>query len=156
MPLVISAIGLLMIAVAVLVATFDPNEYRPKIVKLVKDRTGRDISIGDVGLKVLPKVGARLAQVSLAERDGKGEFAGVDEAQVYVALLPLLSREVVVDQVRVDGVAVKTTAEESDAYFATRPRGSQIGAWASSQSQVIPGRGDLDQRFAELMRPNAA
>lgn len=53
-------------------------------------------------------------------------------------------------QVRVEGVAVKTTAEESDAYFATRPRGSQLGAWASSQSSVIPGRGDLDRRFTEL------
>ncbi len=53
-------------------------------------------------------------------------------------------------QVRIDGVAVKTTAEESDAYFASRPRGSQLGAWASSQSAVIPGRGDLDARFAEL------
>ncbi|HYH09285.1 MAG TPA: pyridoxamine 5'-phosphate oxidase [Thermoanaerobaculia bacterium] len=52
--------------------------------------------------------------------------------------------------VRVEGVAVKTTAEEADAYFATRPRGSQLGAWASSQSSVIPGRGDLDQRFREL------
>lgn len=53
-------------------------------------------------------------------------------------------------QVRVEGVAVKTTAEESDSYFASRPRGSQLGAWASSQSTVIPGRGDLDARFAEL------
>lgn len=58
---------------------------------------------------------------------------------------PLLDR-----QVRVEGVAVKTTAEEADAYFATRPRGSQLGAWASNQSAVIPGRGDLDQRFREL------
>jgi pyridoxamine 5'-phosphate oxidase len=53
-------------------------------------------------------------------------------------------------QVRVEGVAVKTTEEESDAYFATRARGSQLGAWASQQSAVIPGRGDLDQRFREL------
>ena len=58
---------------------------------------------------------------------------------------PVLDR-----QVRVEGVAVKTTAEESDAYFATRPRGSQLGAWASNQSSVIAGRGDLDARFAEL------
>ncbi|HEX7153336.1 MAG TPA: pyridoxamine 5'-phosphate oxidase [Thermoanaerobaculia bacterium] len=60
---------------------------------------------------------------------------------------PVLER-----QVRIEGVAVKTTEEESDAYFATRPRGSQLGAWASFQSNVIPGRGDLDQRFAELER----
>jgi len=53
-------------------------------------------------------------------------------------------------QVRVEGVAVRTTEEESDAYFAMRPRGSQIGAWASEQSKVIAGRGDLDARFEEL------
>lgn len=53
-------------------------------------------------------------------------------------------------QVRIEGAVVKTTEQESDAYFATRPRGSQIGAWASSQSSVIPGRGDLDGRFGEI------
>lgn len=53
-------------------------------------------------------------------------------------------------QVRIDGVAVKVTEEESDAYFATRPRGSQLGAWTSQQSSVIPGRGDLEHRFHEL------
>jgi len=53
-------------------------------------------------------------------------------------------------QVRIEGVAVKTTEEESDVYFATRPRGSQLGAWASNQSAVVYGRADLDQRFHEL------
>lgn len=53
-------------------------------------------------------------------------------------------------QVRIEGVAVKTTSEEADAYFATRPRGSQLGAWASNQSSVIHGRGDLEHRFREL------
>jgi pyridoxamine 5'-phosphate oxidase len=58
---------------------------------------------------------------------------------------PLLGR-----QVRVEGAAVKIEEEESDAYFATRPRGSQLGAWASNQSEVLMGRGDLDAKFAEL------
>jgi len=53
-------------------------------------------------------------------------------------------------QVRIEGAVVKTTEQESDAYFATRPRGSQLGAWASHQSAVIHGRGDLELRFAEL------
>ncbi|HEY6246371.1 MAG TPA: pyridoxamine 5'-phosphate oxidase [Pyrinomonadaceae bacterium] len=53
-------------------------------------------------------------------------------------------------QVRIEGVVSKTSAAESREYFATRPRGSQIGAWASPQSEVIPGREVLEQRRAEL------
>jgi pyridoxamine 5'-phosphate oxidase len=52
--------------------------------------------------------------------------------------------------VRVDGAVVRTTEEESDEYFATRPRGSQLGAWASEQSHVIAGRGALEGRFNEM------
>ena len=53
-------------------------------------------------------------------------------------------------QIRVEGRVERVPPEESDAYFATRPRGSQLGAWASNQSSVIPGRGDLEHRFHEL------
>lgn len=53
-------------------------------------------------------------------------------------------------QVRVEGRVERATPEESDAYFASRPLGSQIGASASAQSHVIAGREPLEQRAAEL------
>ncbi|HET6861572.1 MAG TPA: pyridoxamine 5'-phosphate oxidase [Pyrinomonadaceae bacterium] len=53
-------------------------------------------------------------------------------------------------QVRVEGRVVKTSADESRAYFQTRPRESQIGAWASPQSEVIESRSILEQRKAQL------
>ncbi|MBS0570487.1 MAG: pyridoxamine 5'-phosphate oxidase [Proteobacteria bacterium] len=55
-------------------------------------------------------------------------------------------------QVRAEGVVEKTTAAESDAYFATRARASQIGAWASLQSQTLPERAALDARIARYER----
>lgn len=51
-------------------------------------------------------------------------------------------------QVRVEGRVEQLPAADSDAYFATRPRGSQIGAWASLQSQTLPERGDFEARIA--------
>lgn len=51
-------------------------------------------------------------------------------------------------QVRVEGKAVKLSAEESDAYFASRPRSSRIGAWSSDQSRTVEDREAMDERFA--------
>jgi pyridoxamine 5'-phosphate oxidase len=50
----------------------------------------------------------------------------------------------------VEGTVARVRAEESDEYFKTRPRESQIGALASPQSDVIEGRKTLEKRFAEL------
>jgi pyridoxamine 5'-phosphate oxidase len=55
-------------------------------------------------------------------------------------------------QVRVDGRVERVPAHESDAYFATRPRGSQLAAWASPQSVVVAGRGLLERRFAAIAK----
>lgn len=53
-------------------------------------------------------------------------------------------------QVRVSGRVERLSDEESDAYFATRARGSQLGAWASEQSRPLPDRSVLERRWAAL------
>lgn len=55
-------------------------------------------------------------------------------------------------QVRVEGAARRVTPEVADAYFATRPRESQLGAWASPQSAVIPDRDTLIRAFKDAER----
>ncbi len=55
-------------------------------------------------------------------------------------------------QVRITGLADRLSREESEQYFAQRPRGSQIGAWASRQSAALPDRAALDRAFAEAER----
>ncbi len=54
-------------------------------------------------------------------------------------------------QVRVEGLVEKTSEAESDEYFAVRPLGSRLGAWASEQSAVIPDRAYLEQQHAALL-----
>jgi len=51
-------------------------------------------------------------------------------------------------QVRVEGRVARVSAAESDAYFATRPRGAQLGAWASPQSRVVRSRAALERNLA--------
>ena len=60
------------------------------------------------------------------------------------------------EQIRVEGVAERITADESDLYFQGRPRGSQIGAWASEQSEDLPSRAALEARTREIEERYAA
>ena len=53
-------------------------------------------------------------------------------------------------QVRIDGTVTQVDAAESDAYFATRPAASRLGAWASPQSEPLPDRAALEARFADI------
>ena len=78
-------------------------------------------------------------------RSAKAHELDINPNASLVFFWPQLER-----QVRIDGQVIRTSAEESRQYFETRPRESQIGAWASNQSEVISGREVLEKRKAEL------
>jgi pyridoxamine 5'-phosphate oxidase len=74
----------------------------------------------------------------------KGEEIAENPRAALAVHWPILQR-----QVRINGGVEKTTEEENSAYFNTRPRGSQVGAWASDQSSVLGRREELERRFRE-------
>lgn len=76
---------------------------------------------------------------------------GLELAENPRAALTFVWREVA-RQIRVVGHVEQLSDAESDGYFADRPRGAQIGAWASAQSEVIASRAELDARWAEFDR----
>jgi pyridoxamine 5'-phosphate oxidase len=75
----------------------------------------------------------------------KGKELGVHPVATLVFFWKELER-----QVRIGGRVEKIDPGESDAYFHTRPRGSRLGAWASPQSDAIPGREVLDENLKKL------
>ncbi len=76
---------------------------------------------------------------------GKGRELAANPRAALVFYWPELER-----QVRISGDVTQTSGEESDKYFQSRPTGSQLGAWASRQSEKIAGRTILEDRLADL------
>lgn len=100
----VGLIVLMLIVVGVIAATFNPNDYKPQVVKLVQDKKQRTLNIeGDIKLAFWPKIGADLGKISISEHKSDKEFASVNGLKVSLALLPLLRKELIVDTIYVDG-----------------------------------------------------
>ncbi len=96
---------LLVAAVAIFAATFDPNRYKAQIEAAVKEQTGRTLKLeGDLKVAVFPSLGADVGKVTLSEVDPGRQFLSLDSAHASVALLPLLGGEVIVDRIRISGL----------------------------------------------------
>lgn len=102
---VLALFSLLVIAVGIIAATFDPNDYKPTIIKLVQEKKQRTLAIpGEIKLTFFPRIGADLGKISVSEHKSESEFASIDSAKVSLQLIPLLSKQLVVGHVRVDGL----------------------------------------------------
>ncbi|MDO8313389.1 MAG: AsmA family protein [Sideroxyarcus sp.] len=100
-----TAVVLVAGALTYLALTFDPNSYKPQIIQAVKDSKQRTLKLdGDIKLHFFPSIGVSLGKVSLSEFQSKQEFASVESASVSLKLLPLFSKQIVVDEVAVSGV----------------------------------------------------
>jgi AsmA protein len=96
---------LLVAAVAIFAATFDPNKYKPQIEAAVKEKTGRTLKLhGDLKVALFPSLGADVSRVTLSEAGSEQEFVGLESAHASVALMPLLGGEVIVDRIRISGL----------------------------------------------------
>jgi AsmA protein len=108
---ILTAVGalivIILIAIAIIAATFNPNDYKPMIIKMVQEKKQRTLAIpGDIKLTFFPKIGVDLGKVSLSEHANPAEFASITSARVSLAFWPLLSKHAVVDQISVDGINV--------------------------------------------------
>ena len=116
--------------------------YLPESMALATATSGGRPSVRQVLLKDFDERGF-VTYTNYDSRKGRE----IDE-NPYAALAvhwPILQR-----QVRINGPIERTTEEESRSYFASRPRGSRIGAWASRQSDPLSGREELEQRFRDF------
>jgi AsmA protein len=96
---------LFVLVIAIVAATFDPNKHKPEIAAAVKDKTGRTLAIeGNLALTFFPSIGIAVGKTSLSEPNGRGIFARFDDARMSLALLPLFSRQVVVNRVTLSGL----------------------------------------------------
>jgi AsmA protein len=90
---------------AYVAATFNPNDYKGRIIQAVKESKQRNLRLdGDIKLSFYPNIGASLSKVSLSEFKSDKEFAAIESARVSLALMPLLHKQVVVDEVSVSGL----------------------------------------------------
>jgi pyridoxamine 5'-phosphate oxidase len=122
------------------------------------DRAAREVPLADaMTLATVGEDGAPDARMVLLKGVGTdgfrfftnlGSAKGAQLAAIPRAALVVYWRELD-RQVRVRGVVEPLSEADSDQYFESRPRDSQLGAWASPQSQVVEGRAELDRRYGD-------
>lgn len=103
-----SLVGLVLLAIAILLLVIDPNDYKPQLTALVKEKTDMTLAIDDrLEWTLWPSIGLRLGKVSLSDTDAKETLVAVDKAGVSVALMPLFSQRIEIDAVSMDGARLR-------------------------------------------------
>ncbi len=96
------------VAIGVIIATVDPNDYRGEITELVKKETGRDLQIQSLSLSFFPRFGLNLENTTLSNATGftQQNFLHIETVQLGAAILPLLSQKLEIDTLTIHGLTL--------------------------------------------------
>ncbi|MDR7308334.1 AsmA family protein [Rhodoferax saidenbachensis] len=142
-------LGLVVLAVGVLYALFDGDKIKAEISRTVLEQKQRTLVIvGQPKLSVWPNLGIQLNGVTLSEHASKTEFAALDSARISVALMPLLSKQVQVSALDIEGLKV-TLVKKKDgtlniADLLGEPTAPEIGKPAEPAKPAAPLQVDID------------
>ncbi len=150
---VLGLVVVLIVAVVVVGAIFDPNDYKAEIQQLARDKASIDLSIdGDIGWSLFPTLGLQLPKVNAKSLEGK-QLAAVNQVQVAVKLSALLQGKVEMNGVLVDGLVLAVTAPAEGADKGSDKgghTGSGGGQGKSGSGGVQFDIGDVDIRNANI------
>lgn len=104
----VSILFIIAAAIAYISLVFDPNQFKTQLIELVKDKKHRQLSIdGNIQLTFFPKLGVSLEKIKLSEFESNAQFAALEQAQVSLALMPLLQKQFVVDKISLHGLQLR-------------------------------------------------
>lgn len=111
----VALLGLVAVLVLYITLIFDPNDFKPQIVEVVKEKTGRDLAINsDLSWTFFPSLGIKLGGITLSNPDGfeNAAMVSVNEVVAEVALMPLLTKEVEISQLNLDGLTLSLETQK--------------------------------------------
>ncbi|MCD0504934.1 AsmA family protein [Bordetella petrii] len=146
---VVAVVGL-----AIFLLTFDPNAYKYKLEELVQERYQRTLVIdGEIELSLFPRIGLSVQNVSLSEVNSTDAFASIESMRLAVAVWPLLSSNLVVDHVAINGFKARIVRDKnghlnfedlmgggmSNAVKPAGPASAAVGAMAGAAQAIATG-----------------
>ena len=139
---ILIAVGVLVtlfISVIVIYAlTFNPNDYKPQIVRLVQEKKQRTLTLdGDIKLLFFPKLGVDLGRSWISEKNGDRQFASLQNARFYFSWLPLLRRQVVIDGINLEGLGAILVRHPDGATNFADLLETEASSWLKFDLQIL-------------------
>lgn len=142
----LAIVAIVIVALAIFILTFDPKQYKGDIERLVQQHTNRTLVLSDdIQMSVYPKLGVRIGPTRLTERDNKTTFVSVESAQVSIALMPLLKRQVQVEGINLSGLVANVVRDKNGHFNFDDLTGAQDKTKRIEPIELSSSTGDATQ-----------